>query len=69
MEAVLEGEPATSVLTSGKVDATAKPTPDKLVVALTTTPSGFSVTPAPQNPRGAQLPKPTDLRVGSRQRP
>ena len=36
---LLEGAPATSVLTSGTVDATVKPTPDKPVVAISAMPS------------------------------
>ena len=40
---ILEGAPATSVLTSGKVDSSVKTTADKPAVAITATPSGLSV--------------------------
>jgi hypothetical protein len=66
---ILEGAPATSVLTSGKVDATAKPTPDKPVVAIAAAPNGLSAKSAPQNTKAPAATKTTDRRVGLHQRP
>ena len=66
---ILEVAPVTSVLTSGKVEATVKTTPDKPAVAITATPSGLSIKPASQNTKAPVAPKPTDLRAGSHQRP
>ena len=66
---ILEGAPATSVLTSGKVDATVRTTPDKPVAAVTATPSGLSVKPAPQNTKAPAATRPADHRAGSHHRP